>query len=290
MSIQHIIAPLTENLSNLFVGDIICKSVTSVAPPAFTNIVCQTLSATTSVLSPSISTGVGGSVSSPTVNSTTIQNSGTINTDNLTATSLATLDSVRIGTGNTTGRALTQQDSNLQIFEVPSSAYLINQGQKIIVSTLATTTILRTSIAPTIGTTYNSSIAEGDQFRLCAQGLYQTTGACDFTFVSTLYNSPIMSTMLMPILGVVPTSFWSLDITYTIVAISGTQVDVSQSGGLSTQNLASSPFLNIYSTNDQSAYITPTPLVPDPILTLTMSTLAGFCTVHTASFQRVFRY
>jgi hypothetical protein len=276
MSIQHIIAPLNENLSNLFVGDIVCKSITSVVPPAFVNITCNTLNSNSIINSGNIAT------STATAN--------TLSANNVIATSLATLDSVRIGTGNTPGRALTQQNGNIQTFEVPSSAYLVNQGQKLITNTLASTTILRSSIAPTIGTTYNSSIAEGDQFRLCAQGLYETTGACDFTFASSLYGSTIMSVMLMPILGLVPTSFWSLDITYTIVAITGTQVVVSQSGGLSTQNLASSPFLNMYSTNAQTAYIDPTPLVPDPVLTLSMSTLTGFCIAHTASFQRVFRY
>jgi hypothetical protein len=276
MSIQHIIAPLNENLSNLFVGDIVCKSVTSIVPPIFTNITCNTLNSNSIINS--------GNIASATATA------NTLSANNVIATSLATLDAVRIGTGNTVGRALTQQDGNIQTFEVPSSAYLVNQGQKLITNTLASTTILRSAISPTIGTTYNSSIAEGDQFRLCAQGLYETTGACDFTFASSLYGSTIMSVMLMPILGLVPTSFWSLDITYTIVAITGTQVVVSQSGGLSTQNLASSPFLNMYSTNAQTSYITPTPLVPDPVLTLSMSTLTGFCIAHTASFQRVFRY
>jgi hypothetical protein len=275
MSIQHLVAPLNENLSNLFVGDIVCKSVTSVVPPTFTNITCNTLNSNSIINSGNIATATS------TVN--------TLSANNVIAT-IVTTDAVIIGLGNTVGRALTQQNGNIQTFEVPSSAYLVNQGQKVITSTLASTTILRSSIAPTIGTTYNSSIAEGDQFRLCAQGLYETTGACDFTFASSLYDSTIMSVMLMPILGLVPTSFWSLDITYTIVAITGTQVVVSQSGGLSTQNLASSPFLNMYSTNAQTSYITPTPLVPDPILTLSMSTLTGFCIAHTASFQRVFRY
>ena len=296
MSIQHLTDILNENLENLYVNDITCNSITSVTPPAFVNITCNTLNSNSVINSGNIATStmsVNG-ISSNTILATGITtetiNSDTLTTDDLTATSLATLNAVRIGTGNVVGRALTQQDGNIQTFEVPSSAYLVNQGQKIITNTLSSTTILKSLISPTLGTTYNSSISEGDQFRLCAEGSYECSGACDFTFGASLYNSSIISVMFISLAGLLAPSNWFIDITYTVVAISGTQVVISQSGGLTTTNASIGPNMDYYAINSQTAYITPQPLIPDPNITLTMSTTTGTVVAYNASFLRVFRY
>jgi hypothetical protein len=286
MSIQHLTDILNENLENLYVGDITCKSITSITPPAFVNITCNTLNSNSVINSGNIATAT---MSVNTITGNNILTTG-ITTDNLTATSLATLDSVLIGTGNTPGRALTQQNGNIQTFEVPSSAYLVNQGQKIISNTLSSTTILKSLISPTIGTTYNSTVSEGDQFRLCAEGSYACSGACDFTFGASLYNSSIISVMFISLAGLLAPSNWFIDITYTVVSISGTQVVISQSGGLTTTNASVGPNMDYYAINGQTSYITPIPSIPDPNITLTMTTAVGTVVAYNASFSRIFRY
>ena len=276
MSIQHIIAPLNENLANLFVKDIVCNSVTSVNPPSFVNITCNTLNSNSIINSGNIATATA--------------TANTLSANNVIATSLATLDSVLIGTGNTPGRALTQQNGNIQTFEVPSSAYLVNQGQKIITATLASTTVLKSLISPTIGTTYNSTVSEGDQFRLYGEGSYECSGACDFTFGASLYNSSIMSVMLISLASALGPSNWFIDITYTVVSISGTQVVISQSGGMTTTTASVGPNMDYYAINAQTVYITPIPTIPDPNLTLSMTTIDGTVVAYNASFSRIFRY
>ena len=171
-----------------------------------------------------------------------------------------------------------------------SSAYLVNQGKKIIANTTAKTTILKTLASPTLGTTYNSSVKEGDQFKFYAEGSYTCTGPCDFEFLTSLYSTPVMSSMYISLAGPLGLSNWILDITYTVVAISGTQVVVSQSGGL-TWNLANAgPGLDYYASNSQAPFTTTTPLVPDPYIVIFMNTLDGTVVTYNASFSRVFRY
>ena len=197
---------------------------------------------------------------------------------------------VQIGsqTVNGVGHQLIQKQGS-QGFEIGSSCYMVNKGIQIITNNTSCTPILTESSSPTIGNSSYADTTEGSSFKLYAEGSWECNGACTFTITCSLFQSAIISTMKIEASVATNPSNWKLELVSTIVSISGNNVVVSQSGGLSFNdwNNQNPPVFDYYAQNTQQSYVIEQIQIK-PVMSCTMSAANGVLTTYNANFSRLF--
>ena len=217
-------------------------------------------------------------------------------TSNQVTTDLLIAGKVKIGGANIPGQALIQGKSGNQIFEIPSSAYMVNKGKKEITGTGITikTSILEANVQPTIGNTLTAIAEVGDQFQLFAEGSYTCNASLDtpIFYTSLFDNNETAFEFAQTTTTIARPRFWKLNITYTIVSIVDMQVEVSQSGGVSVTNNVNASrreLLHIGSGGSQD-FVSSTDLKINPKIQLEMTQIDQTAICYNSSFKRIFRY